>query len=147
MPSYIRVAANIKDPFTKVSMIRSVAFKSDDGGTSGPFGSVNWSEMTDIHKASFVSFVEAKEDEMIASTSNGAYKKMLVPSTGSNETLVNEQTNMIAFHDYVYTVDRSGISPVENSENSDLKYYVYIYAKNETGYEFIQPSGVTVIST
>ena len=135
MPNYIRVAANIKDPFTKVSMIRSVAFKSNDGGTSGPFGSV--SEMTDIHKASFVSFVEE-----IASTSNGAYKKMLVPSTGSNETLVNEQTDMIAFHDYVYTVDRSGISPVENSE---LKYYVYIYAKNETGYEFIQPSDVTVI--
>ena len=144
MPNYIRVAANIKDPFTKVSMIRSVAFKSDDGGTSGPFGSVL--DMA-THKASFVSFVEDKEDEMIASTSNGAYKKMLVPSTGSNETLVNEQTNMIAFHDYVYTVDRSGISPVENSENSDLKYYVYIYAKNETGYEFIQPSGVTVIST
>ena len=137
MPNYIRVAANIKDPFTKVSMIRSVAFKSDDG-TSGPFGSV-----LDMDKESFVSFVEAKEDE-IASTSNGAYKKMLVPSTGSNETLVNEQTDMIAFHDYVYTVDRSGISPVENSE---LKYYVYIYAKNETGYEFIQPSGVTVIST
>ena len=138
MPNYIRVAANIKDPFTKVSMIRSVAFKSDDGGTSGPFGSVS-----NMDKASFVSFVEAKEAE-IASTSNGAYKKMLVPSTGSNETLVNEQTDMIAFHDYVYTVDRSGISPVENSE---LKYYVYIYAKNETGYEFIQPSGVTVIST
>ena len=144
MPSYIRVAANIKDPFTKVSMIRSVAFKSDDGGTSGPFGSVNWSEMTDIHKASFVSFVEAKE---IASTSNGAYKKMLVPSTGSNETLVNEQTDMIAFHDKVYAFNKVEISPVENSENSDLKYYVYIYAKNDTGYEFIQPSGVTVIST
>ena len=132
MPNYIRVAANIKDPFTKVSMIRSVAFKSDDGGTSGPFGSV-----LDMDKESFVNFVEE-----IASTSNGAYKKMLVPSTGSNETLVNEQTDMIAFHDYVYTVDRSGISPVENSE---LKYYVYIYAKNETGYEFIQPSDVTVI--
>ena len=141
MPSYIRVAANIKDPFTKVSMIRSVAFKSDDGGTSGPFGSVNWSEMTDIHKASFVSFVEDKE---IASTSNGAYKKMLVPSTGSNETLVNEQTNMIAFHDKVYTVSTLEISPVENIGQV---YYVYIYAKNETGYEFIQPSGVTVIST
>ena len=135
MPPYIRVAANIKDPFTKVSMIRSVAFKSTDG-TSGPFGSVL--DMTVDQKASFVSFVEAKD---IAS-SNGAYKKMLVPSTGSNETLVNEQTDMIAFHDYVYAVNKVDISPVENT---DQHYYVYIYAKNETGYEFIQPSGVWVI--
>ena len=135
MPPYIRVAANIKDPFTKVSMIRSVAFKSTDG-TSGPFGSV--SDMTVDQKASFVSFVEAKD---IAS-SNGAYKKMLVPSTGSNETLVNEQTDMIAFHDYVYAVNKVDISPVENIGQD---YYVYIYAKNETGYEFIQPSGVWVI--
>ena len=138
MPPYIRVAANIKDPFTKVSMIRSVAFKSTDG-TSGPFGSVL--DMTVDQKASFVSFVEAKD---IASTSNGAYKKMLVPSTGSNETLVNEQTDMIAFHDEVYAFNKVDISPVENIGQD---YYVYIYAKNETGYEFIQPSGVTVIST
>jgi hypothetical protein len=133
MPPYIRVAAKINDPYTKVSMIRSVAFKSDDG-SRGPFGSVN-----DVNKPAFVAFVTEEE----VAESNGAYKKMLVPTTSSNETLVNEPTDMIAFHDKVYNNDETHTSPVEDDTQ---KYYVYIYAKNETGYEFIQPSSVTVVT-
>lgn len=135
MVDYIRVAVNIKDPYTKVSMIRSVAFKSTDG-TSGPYGSIG--SMTDLQKDNFVSFIDGKS----AYLNQGAYKEMFVPTTNARETLVNVDTSMLAIHDKVFAMNGLTVSPVENTGQ---KYYVYIYAKNNTGYEFIQPSNVKVI--
>jgi hypothetical protein len=137
MISYIRVAASIKDPYTKVSKIHSAAFKSTDG-LSGPFGAMG--SMTLEEKALFVIFIDS------APLNDGAHKEMLVPTTNARETNVNIDTNMLALHDKVYAVDGTHTSPVEEVTEIGQLYYVYIYAKNQTGYEFIQPSDVVVIS-
>jgi hypothetical protein len=136
MVNYIRVAAKVKDPYTKVSKIHSTAFKSSDG-LGGPFGAMG--SMTPADKTAFVAFVGT------ALLNDGAHKEMLVPTTNARETTVNVDTNVIALHDKVYAADGTHTSPVEDTETGQL-YYVYIYAKNETGYEFIQPSDVVDVS-
>jgi hypothetical protein len=137
MVNYIRVAAKVKDPYTKVSKIHSTAFKSTDG-LGGPFGAMG--SMTPADKTAFVAFIDS------ALLNDGAHKEMLVPTTNARETNVNVDTNMLALHDEVYAADGLRTSPVEDVTNTGQLYYVYIYAKNETGYEFIQPSDVVVIS-
>lgn len=55
---------------------------------------------------------------------------------------------MIAFLDNVFANDNVNTSPVESGleeVNVGLtEYFVYIFAKNRTGYGFIQPSSVAV---
>lgn len=143
--NYIRVAAMISDPYTRVSKIHSVAFKSSDG-TSGPFGSMG--NMTATNKAEFIQFVGAAQKTLGgAHIDDGPHKEMFVPDTNARATTVDVPTNMIAFHERVYahqndTAITELVSPVENTSQ---KYYVYIYARNDTGYEFIQPSDVVLV--
>lgn len=140
--NYIRVAAMISDPYTRVSKIHSVAFKSNDGGTSGPFGSMG--NMTATNKTEFIQFVEDAPKTLGAHIDDGPHKEMFVPDTNARATTVDVPTNMIAFHERVYGLSnhRDNLSIVENNSQ---KYYVYIYARNDTGYEFIQPSDVVVV--
>lgn len=140
--NYIRVAAMISDPYTRVSKIHSVAFKSNDGGTSGPFGSMG--NMTATNKADFIQFVKDAPTLGGAHIDDGPHKEMFVPDTNARATTVNFPTKMIAFHDFVYGLSnhRNNLSLVENTTQ---QYYVYIYARNDTGYEFIQPSDVVLV--
>lgn len=137
-PNYIRVSAKVSDPFTKVHSMRSVAFKSADG-TSGPYGSVGpVGLMSDAQKTSLVSLLNGKSFD-------GAFKQMFVQETNARETEVGVATNVVAYHHEVYT-DRTGDNR-SAVESSSQKYYVYIVLENETGYQLIQPSAVTVVGS
>lgn len=133
-PTYIRVSAKVSDPYTKVSSMRSVAFKSADG-TSGPYGSVG--SMTQTQKDNLMSFLTGK-------ALNGALKQMFVQETNARETEVNEPTDVVAYHTHVYATTGTTLSAVESSSQ---KYYVYIVLENETGYQLIQPSAVIVVGS
>lgn len=135
IPTYIRVSAEVSDPYTKVHSMRSVAFKSADG-TSGPYGSVG--SMLDVQKAELVSLLNGKSFD-------GAFKQMFVQESNARETEVGVATNVVAYHHEVYT-DRTGDNR-SAVESSSQKYYVYIVLENETGYQLIQPSAVTVVGS
>ena len=126
--SYIRVAANVGDAYTRVSNVHAVAFKTNTQGT-GPY---------DGNFPGLKTFVETE----LAKESH-AVKAMFDPSSNLFKTQVpvGQNSNMIAFIDNVYTHGSTAFSPV--TRDGQL-YHVYIYAKNESSFELIQPSSVTV---
>lgn len=127
--SYIRVAANVGDAYTRVSSVHAVAFKTTTQNT-GPY---------DGNLPGLKTFVEA---ELLKESH--AVKAMFDPSNNLFKTQVpvGQNVNMIAFIDNVYAADGStAISPVTLD---DQLYHVYIYAKNQSSFELIQPSSVTV---
>lgn len=139
--NYIRVAANVKDQYTKVTEVYSVAFKSTDGGLSGPYGNVD--TIDDTQKAALRTFVKAK----IASGSP-AVKRMFVPETNRTESDIGDAMEVISYHDKVfpYAHDQEGTSPVESLDVSQ-SYYVYVYIENASEFNVIQPSNVYVESS
>jgi hypothetical protein len=126
--SYVRVAALVGDAYTRVSSVHAVAFKTSTAGT-GPY---------DGNLLELKTFVETE----LAKTSH-AVKAMFDPSNSLFKTQipVGQTSNMIAFIDNVYTHGSTAFSPV--TTDGQL-YHVYIYAKNESSFELIQPSSVTV---
>eukprot|EP00959_Pyramimonas_sp_CCMP1952_P436078 9132002-Pyramimonas_sp.AAC.1 len=113
---YLRVAANVSDPFAHVTECRLVAFKSQDAGASGPFGSVD--TMSASQRASLLSFLHDHTDA-------SPIKTMFDPDTTETTTLVDAPKQMIAFHDTVFaSADASAsVSPVDDSGQA---YYVYV---------------------
>lgn len=137
MTSYIRVAANVSDDYTRVSEVYAVAFKTNTAGT-GPYDG----NPPELNFQSLKTFVET---QLLESPNDNAVKAMFDPSNSLFKTQVpvGQKSNMIAFIDKVYASDgTSGMSPV--SHEDDQLYHVYIYAKNESSFEIIQPSSVTV---
>lgn len=128
MTSYIRVAANVGDAYTRVSNVYAIAFKTTISGT-GPY---------DGNLPGLKSFVETELTE-----EPHAVKAMFDSETSLFKTQVpvGQNSNMIAFIDKVYTDGSTALSPV--TTDGQL-YHVYIYAKNESSFELIQPSSVTV---
>lgn len=129
---YLRVAANVSDPFAHVTECRSVAFKSQDAGASGPFGSVD--TMSASQRTSLVSFLDTHTDA-------SPVKTMFDPDTTETATLVDTPKQMIAFHDTVFaSADaNAAASPVDDSGQA---YYVYVVAKNQSDFVVVSPSGV-----
>lgn len=127
--SYIRVAANVGDAYTRVSSVHAVAFKTTIQNT-GPY---------DENLAYLKTFVEA---ELLKESH--AVKEMFDPSNNLFKTQVpvGQNVNMIAFIDNVYAAD--GSTPISPVTTDGQLYHVYIYAKNESSFELIQPSSVTV---
>ena len=129
MTSYIRVAANVGDAYTRVSSVHAIAFKKNAIGHD-PY---------DNKLLELKTFVENE-----LTKDSHAVKAMFYPSSNLFKTQVpvGQNVNMIAFIDNVYAADGStAISPVTLD---DQLYHVYIYAKNESSFELIQPSSVTV---
>ena len=126
--SYIRVAALVGDAYTRVSSVHAVAFKTNTEN-SGPY---------DNELPALKTFVETELGK-----NEHAVKAMFDPSTNLFKTQipVGQNSNMIAFIDKVYAVNFSDTYPV--TTDGQL-YHVYIYAKNESSFELIQPSSVTV---
>lgn len=127
--SYIRVAALVGDAYTRVSSVHAVAFKTNTEN-SGPY---------DGDLPALKTFVETELDK-----TEHAVKAMFDPSTNLFKTQipVGQNSNMIAFIDKVYILENgSATYPVTTD---DQLYHVYIYAKNESSFELIQPSSVTV---
>lgn len=126
--SYIRVAAQVGDAYTRVSNVHAVAFKKNAIGP-GPY---------DGDLPGLKAFVET---ELLKESH--AVKAMFDPSNNLFKTQVpvGQNSNMIAFIDNVYTHGSTEVSPV--TTDGQL-YHVYIYAKNESSFELIQPSSVTV---
>lgn len=130
--SYIRVAALVGDAYTRVSSVHAVAFKTNTAN-SGPY---------DDKLPALKTFVDTELGKTVH-----AVKAMFDPSTNLFETQipVGQNSNMIAFIDNVYAADgTSGMSRVSHTDGQ--RYHVYIYAKNESSFELIQPSSVTVTS-
>lgn len=136
--NYIRVAAKVRDPYTKVTEVYSVAFKSIDAGLSGPYGNVE--TIDDTQKAELRTFVKAK----IASDSP-AVKRMFVPETSRNVSDVNDPMEVISYHDRVFPFNHTQdtTAPVESLDASQ-PYYVYIYTENASEFNVIKPSSVYV---
>ena len=128
MTSYIRVAANVSDAYTRVSEVYAVAFKTTTAGT-GPY---------DGNLPALKTFVETELQK-----NSHAVKAMFDPESSLFKTQVpvGSNVNMIAFIDKVYTHGNEQPSPVTTDNQL---YHVYIYAKNESSFELIQPSSVTV---
>jgi len=134
MTNYIRVAANVSDPFTKVTSVYSVAFKSTDGGLSGFYGNV--STMTQSQKDALSAFVKSDDSAVVK-------KRMFVPVTNRTESDVNAPMEVISYHDKVVSTDPLYVSPVESSDVGE-SYYVYIYIENASEFSVIQPSSVYI---
>lgn len=128
--SYIRVAALVGDAYTRVSSVHAVAFKTHTEN-SGPY---------DNDLPGLKTFVETELDK-----TEHAVKMMFDPSTNLFKTQipVGQNAEMIAFIDNVYAAaGTSGMSRVSHGDGQ--LYHVYIYAKNESSFELIQPSSVIV---
>jgi len=128
MSSYIRVAALVGDAYTRVSNVHAVAFKTTTPGI-GPY---------DGNLPGLKNFVETE-----LTKGSHAIKAMFDPSNSlfNTQVPVGQHSNMIAFIDNVYTHGNTSLYPV--TTDGQL-YHVYIYAKNESSFELIQPSSVTV---
>jgi hypothetical protein len=126
MPSYIRVAANISDPYSRAEAY-AVAFKTS-----------YYDDKLDELKT--------KLEQKLASGNMAPLAKMFEPATLASETNIGESKAMIAFLDTVFADDNINISPVEYETGgvAVTPYHVYIFAKNDSGYGFIQPSSVSV---
>ena len=135
--NYIRVAANVSDPYTKVTEVYSVAFKSDVDGLSGPYGNVD--TIDDTQKAALRTFVKAK----IASGSL-AVKRMFVPETNRNVSDVNDDMEVISYHDRVFPFNHTQYTAPVESLVANQSYYVYIYTENASEFNVIKPSSVYV---
>ena len=124
--SYIRVAARVGDAYTRVSNVYAVAFKTDN------------EDFVPYHDdlPGLKNFVELNQE-------SDAVKAMFDPSTTPFKTQVSvgQSVDMIAFIDKVHTFGSVDTYPV--TTDGQL-YKVYIYAKNESSFELIQPSSVTV---
>jgi len=127
--SYIRVAARVGDEYTRVSSVHAVAFKTSTAN-SGHY---------DNNLPGLKTFVENE-----LATTEHAVKMMFDPSTNLFKTQipVGQNAEMIAFIDKVYAADGSNSMSLVAADNQ--LYHVYIYAKNESSFELIQPSSVTV---
>lgn len=130
--SYIRVAANVSDPYTQITDIYAVAFKTVDP-LYGPFGNVDTLDSNGIKM-----FITDN-----ATAPNTAIKRMFENSNGYPDRVnVNQPRHVIAYMDKVYNDELGVVSPVESEIGQ--AYYVYIYVKNSSGYVFLKPSEVAV---
>jgi hypothetical protein len=140
---YIRVAANVKDAYTRVSSVYAAAFKTSNPNI-GPFHNPDG---TTVNESELISFMENKINTDGVPTTP-SIKRMFDPrdSTYPIHVSVGENVNMIAFMDTTFTdVYSSGESSIVQSTSDLINYYVYIYAKNDTGYTLIQPSSVEMV--
>lgn len=129
--SYIRVAVNVSDMYSKITEIYAVAFKTT-AADRGPYGNG-----TDLNNENLENFINDNKD-------NQAYviKRMFENSTDYPNTVdVAGNRNVIAYLDKVYSDIEGNISPVETDGQL---YYVYIFARNSSDYVFIKPSEVEI---
>ena len=131
--NYIRVAANVSDPYTKVTEVYSVAFKSNDNGLSGPYGNISTMDAND--KAE----LKTKIDNNLNSP---AIKQMFVPDTNRTQSDVNDPLTVISYHDKSFAANRIDTTSIEVT--TEQQYYVYIYIENASEFNMIKPSDVYI---
>lgn len=124
-PNYIRVAANVFDSYSTIDDVYSVAFET---------------EVTADETANVIAFVQARKDD-----SDKVVCRMFNPVDGSETTSAFGQTiHVISYNTKAYAnVDTT----VYNSIVSDTPYYTYIYTRNGSGYERVQITDSTTLSS